>query len=998
MSVAAYLKDSWKDITLYAESVPHLLHWDLAYLWVLEREPETRPDCWKPLLAAWEKLLQLFLAGRLRIEDRRLPRPLLDFTEPYGITQIRLLHLDTLPVGVLSPTVIVRPFPDPTPELDQIQLSPTDLGRATHCLEILRRNLRDLLQPDPDPTRTVDRSLQHQLNTVLSRLNWGPAGRCPVSFIDVDLLRTVSFHAATAQPGLDRVPIAVGRQSDAEQPYVPHCATCPEPLTHENRIELAREISDDYVTLECPRGHRNNLPLEKLFLWKRQFEGVTEYVYWTDRRSSFPAIQEVKVDWPPVPKESGGHLLFLWDPGYLGGERQKIALRLKLPPGARFRAASVRDHALYPTLLAPGHPEHHQGIPIRWEWRDAWAGCESVLRDPGCIHYRGVRLSGLPFRFHWAYTTHGLSLRIENELYPGIYPKQMHERWKPYRVLALSRPDQQWTVKVAGGRGLLSCLRETQGWPEWISLEDAAGNCGATWRVQPAPPPAPQTTGTMLSIGVDFGTSASVVYFSGGSDALTTTQNALHLTHLRDLVHWLGPKPPDEFHEAGWFLPRSPQDGQDPCLIPSALWVKAHGADEGYVRWADMPPGEWISVHGFKWDERLENRRAQRQRFIKEILFFSLPCILERLGNRHACPPLRLGFAYPLAFDFNQRQDFAQVLDHVRNWLETQAGFELPEIFSLNESLAAVRAYGMPELGDQFLIADMGGHTLDVSLFEYQAEPKGESFFQVGSIEFGGEKYLERVADHTLSGQEREARYWRLRDTIFAGQISRYATHGDMCGTLDRFHIMALEYLRVMLAAHRQRPAAATKPVRLVLIGNGWRLRELTAGGQAPEAHLQDYFDRMVGKFGVSEVTLQHVSLSGVPWSKHWVAIGALKNAAAGGYRELRDPAPYPEKLPAGKDLTIAGQDIHWQDMVGAGAPALKDETRLTKDPCRCDFQTGPAAPAEWSNHLERAVPAHSRYPRDEEMREWLFAAVHNARLRKGPLQLILENHWRRSL
>jgi len=72
MSVAAYLKDSWKDITLYAESVPHLLHWDLAYLWVLEREPETRPDCWKPLLAAWEKLLQLFLAGRLRIEDRRL--------------------------------------------------------------------------------------------------------------------------------------------------------------------------------------------------------------------------------------------------------------------------------------------------------------------------------------------------------------------------------------------------------------------------------------------------------------------------------------------------------------------------------------------------------------------------------------------------------------------------------------------------------------------------------------------------------------------------------------------------------------------------------------------------------------------------------------------------------------------------------------------------------------------------------------------------------------
>jgi hypothetical protein len=1002
MPVEDYLKDSysWKDITLYAESVPHLLHWDLACLWVLKRPPELRPDPWRPRVEAWEKLLKLFLAGRLRVKPVQIPQPLLSFTENYGIREIRLLHSDSAadPVGVLSPIVFVRPLPEGGENaLASAQMTSADLLQASHCLGILRRRLQDLLQSDPN--QAVNRPIQHQLDSVLAALHWGGSTDCSVTHIQVDLLRVIGFAAQTAPPAVDSIAVPVADRGDGERVYVPRCSLCRSPLTHEDQPAHAREVRDDVAYLQCANGHQQNLPIEKLFLWRRSTGRGAQYVYWKDRRSAFPAVQEANVEWPPVPDVRDQQLRFVWNPGHLDGEAQRTALRLKFPDGAEIHGVSVRDDGLYRTLLVPGDAAKHSGLPIRWEWRDAWVDREDVWCDAQSVHYRKVKLRGLPFAFHWPYTSAGLSLRLEQELFPGIYPKQMHANWKPYRVLALSRPRAEWVVRVKHERGSIKSARDTKGWPDWVAVEDASGTCGTSWRTEL--PTTTESTGSTtgqarVDIGIDFGTTSTVVYFSKSGRPISTRDSAVHLERLRESMHWLGPEPPAEFHRDGWCFPQPVGEEQDPCLIPSALWIG--GADEGYIRWAGRPPGAWSSSHGFKWDESLQNRRAHRIRFLQEVLFFSLPFILVQLDNPQARPPLRLGFAYPLAFDSNQRSDFGNVLRQLGQWLQSDGGFEHPELFCLNESRAAVRACGRPDKGELFLVADMGGHTLDVSLFPYTPPNEQESYHQIGSLDFGGESYLHSVTDRNLERHQREEQYWRLRSTIVAGRIAQHGEHTGMVNTLNRFHVMALEYLRVMLAAYLSTSSDSVQQVKVLLVGNGWRLRDLTAAGQPPETNFRDYFNRMVSLFEMTPVYLSHRKVHDVDSSKHWVAIGALKNAEEGGRNELDAANPYPDRLPAGKDITMGGDTFSWSDMVGVDGREFTDETRIQTEPCTCTFDSGPPAQERWSNQLEQAIPAASRFPEIDVLREWLFGCVWTVCLRKGPLQLILEKHWKRSL
>ena len=35
---------SWREVDVTGESIPHLLHWDLAYLWVLQKPEARQPE------------------------------------------------------------------------------------------------------------------------------------------------------------------------------------------------------------------------------------------------------------------------------------------------------------------------------------------------------------------------------------------------------------------------------------------------------------------------------------------------------------------------------------------------------------------------------------------------------------------------------------------------------------------------------------------------------------------------------------------------------------------------------------------------------------------------------------------------------------------------------------------------------------------------------------------------------------------------------------------
>jgi hypothetical protein len=130
-AVANLLKSHWTALAAYPESVPHLLHWDLAYLWVLGKEPPLRPSAWNERVKGWRKLLDLFLLGETKLENEDIPAPMLSYTHPFGISKITKLLVNGHCAGVLSPVVVVRPLPDlGTANFVTCPTCPTSGGRS----------------------------------------------------------------------------------------------------------------------------------------------------------------------------------------------------------------------------------------------------------------------------------------------------------------------------------------------------------------------------------------------------------------------------------------------------------------------------------------------------------------------------------------------------------------------------------------------------------------------------------------------------------------------------------------------------------------------------------------------------------------------------------------------------------------------------------------------------------------------------------------------------
>ena len=215
---------NWQGVKLLAESVPHLLHWDLAYLWVLELPAAERPGTWRKRVEAWKRLLCLFLLGRLELRTERLDRPLLDFTRPFGIDSItELLHGGRV-VGVSSNVVIVRPLPNFEDEdlalLPDIQT--TFAAQVDYCLSLLADVVKNCAE------RPGDRSIQKSLAAVLGRVRdeWRGDGAATAEVFGLrehrmPLLQAVSFEPTPEQ--VDSIPVFAST-GIKRHPFVPRCS------------------------------------------------------------------------------------------------------------------------------------------------------------------------------------------------------------------------------------------------------------------------------------------------------------------------------------------------------------------------------------------------------------------------------------------------------------------------------------------------------------------------------------------------------------------------------------------------------------------------------------------------------------------------------------------------------------------------------------------------------------------------------------------------------
>jgi hypothetical protein len=300
----------------------------------------------------------------------------------------------------------------------------------------------------------------------------------------------------------------------------------------------------------------------------------------------------------------------------------------------------------------------------------------------------------------------------------------------------------------------------------------------------------------------------------------------------------------------------------------------------------------------------------------------------------------------------------------------------------------------------------MGGRTLDVALFACPVSPKAEDLKgcirQIGSLDFGGELFLQKVsarqADAETPGASLSA-YWDLRGKVQSGAGAKaFAGNTLIQESLDRLQTLALEFLRTMAATFRRESGGdVDRELRVLLIGNGWRLRDLGAAGLDPAWHFKDYCERMAAKMGDKLLRIQQAALPGIQSPKHLVAIGALK-AADDQLRELDSGEPYPTRLPAGRGFQIEGRTIEWTAPTGQDGFVLASEARAKNGPIHFALADRPPATSEWEATLEAVRPKEDWYPAEDELREWLKKYLQFGRVLRGPLQLILEGHWGRHL
>lgn len=971
MNFSQILSSPWNNIDLHAESVPHLLHWDYAYLWVLEQNPQGRPRNWKARVDVWRRLMSNFLLGQVQVRRQPLVGNLLRYANSVS-AELLTVHVgdNPEPVGVLSPTVLIRPLPD-------LRISVDDLPEVTSRsgeLGLFVQHLADLLRRQP-ATSTLPKRLAEILQQEFPQVGESTGSLYGNKFSRVRLLANSDATAWSAPEYVDLdVMVSTGQQVSSQ--HVPRC-DCGAVLTQ--RPGQVFDVTGAEVELSCSQGHMKRVSLEEFFIWYDS-EGATAHV-WLDRAPQLP-LAGVAV--PPVPKIEGNTVKFEWPGVAVGPDVTRTSIVLRFPAGAKIQGLRWAS-LFYPKVVVPGAVERFSGFPVR---AGSW---NAVERKPevrflhGEIRYTGLKLRGIPRAIDFSY---GSTQRQEApKLQVGVFPSRMFDGWKRYRLF-LGREASGYKLAASGMvRGFSDVAEVNTGWPEIVSVETNDGSAGTTWDSQNEVPKPHVPGGTpTLVVGLDFGTSHTVVCAQRESD-----QNPQWCS-LKSVVASAALIAGSDDPEAP-FLPRAGES----TMIDSAIWFRpGDQPDFTPIRWSSRKPSEhYKPIHSFKWEDYPRQREPERRAYLRELMFLTLPALLRTLDVAGAAPTVRLGVAYPLAFNQQNAESFANVLDDLCSEMKAIFGVTQCKIYSISESHACALAFGSPDPGEFYLIADMGGATLDVALFKAISKQAGDErtaeYEQVGSVKFGGEQYLNAVArERSHGGVADEEEYWRVREAIATRAVPQMLGSGqEATDKVHRFLPMALEFLRTMIAAHAKQSG---EKVRVIFAGNGWRLAELPLDQYSPDDARREYFTSKLKYFLNAEL---YTGQLGVSLSKQLVALGALRNALNSGQNYLAKKSE-PTRIPAGRKVVFipnGGSEVvvEWNQLVGQGASVAP---ALGTGNIRFDLASGPQAPPEWSRLIDSILPSQLRYPDDNKLRADLQREIDNDYLKRGPLQLILENHW----
>jgi hypothetical protein len=976
---------------ILVESIPHLLHQDLAYLWILGLPREQRPHIWGERIQMWHDLAALFFSGQLELERVSVGRiPLGQLLADVGLQSVSWLRLkqpvgSTRPnpvVGVTSPTVIVRPLPT----FDSATATPVHdaaVRRPDEASYFVRLALKALASMEGSTAETLTRVLSDEFGVRLdgdetNRPQAGVAFRLPI-LKEIDWCNQSKFEE-----------VSFLTRSDGPRAWVPRCENCNQPITvaiDQPPVTVAE--TDQTVSLQCQSCRsKMTIDLKKLLVWQRS---ANQVVIWKPDNDASPDRL------PPEPSVRGIDVTWEWNAAVLGGEANRRFLKLRFPN----RSITVQDmdDIFYETFLTSGSPENFQGLPVKGDWYDALSplatnSCQWRDKTIEC----SFDIAGYPEPVVRRYGPN--SIQHSDDLIIGLFPDPslVPSGWNRFRAFIEGGAA---SVRVTGSSAwtprLRNVIEATQGLPNWFSVVDGTRDtAGATFALGKAP----VRQGVKTALAIDFGTTNTLIY-SSSDQQVRPGSDAIPFADAHRGARWFGKPDIGERSVLGSFLP-GPSYGSeslDPFNVPSAVWSSE---SVRFIRWSSTSPSPAFSaIGGFKWDRRdlNEDRSDLRADYLIELLWIALPLLAKRMDQ--PISKVDLGVSFPLAFDFDQKQRFDRLLTTLRDRSRSILGLEIVNVYSISESLACVKAFGTPGDRDKFLIADMGGGTLDVALIKMDFEGSGAQVPQVrqiGSLRLGGEEFI-HVLSRKRNPADAEREAWSILDALNHGAAAdAYGADPVVAKMLQRFVVSAFEFLRTMVRAYREE-SGDKDVVRFVLVGNGWHLVSALSPERRRKGDFKvwrEFYGDMVRSLSDEGVELfidEELKVS----TKHLAAIGALKNVFVSQQREHQGESEI-TRLPAGRSMRFGDLELPWSTLVGdviaTDRPSEIRAGALTvgRDPL--------PASTNWASRLTQAFSVQSLatlpMQSQEKLRERIGRSLgmNPPKIGIGPLQVIIEDDW----
>jgi hypothetical protein len=1012
---------SWEMKSVFPESVPHLFHHDMTYLWVLEQQPDQRPQTWLVKIEAWKVLIRLFFLDQLKVEHEELRSPLVEVTDRFGIRRVTWLRnkQSNQPVGVLSPTIIARPLPDFTDhDVDRWRMDLKDNEREfSHLVYVAIQDLERAAGASPFARRIAD--ILRREFAPASTTNRPPAGRA----IAVPLLNRLTWEKREGEaPPVGTLDLAVraGTERTIDE-YIPICADCGRRLLREETAPPIDVEDVDVIHIRCSNAQctkpEQTIPLESFGIWLRS-SGMA--VHWSPEQ--LPPMPGLRL--PPEPMNVGNELIYEWNSAAIGGEHERRFLRLRFPD-RRVQTVPLMS-IFFSRLVVPGVFDSFKGSAVLPEWIDALNPARAAAIRPSSdlsqIEFRNLKVRGWPVEFSRFYKE--LSLQREPELSLGLFPDPtvVGVAWRWYRGFAHGRGAERFEVSAVGGTRLLRSLVTFEtGVPASVSLRSLEDpSVGVSYIPERRERSEEYGGVATASMAVDFGTTNTVVYHQPAgarkvaraeTHGLNPRKVAEKALWLADAQNWDGDEIVASFLAGPGYRPGV----ADPYLVPSEVWRTGRQGLH-LIHWAgEHPEGKQFSpVALFKWDPQESTEGSfgpTRRAFLAELLLQFLPLVIASFDPARVTE-VQIGFSFPLAFEHSARKEYREILQWLAGDLTRLTGLVVNTSFSINESKACVNAFGSFN-GETFLVADMGGGTLDVALFSYDPDSTIR-IHQMGSLRFAGERCVAALAVQLSDPGNAQ----QLRDAIARGESHRKYGKQTAERVATQFSTIAFEFLRTMVASYRslsrkgKEKSNEKEKIFVVLIGNGWHLVEAFSsettvrGGK--NVYREAYADMVESVGDPSLIFYDERPLPEFPSSKHLVVAGALQNVTSQSpVHELgvEDYNPL-AKLPSGRSFEIGGTMIPWTTLVGEGIklPGGLDLGTSGQAKIRVQMKETPGDPSDaWVTRFSNSVGASKGsipYPSEPELLRELRETMAGSppRMKRGPLQLILELEWSEAL